>query len=473
MSQVIKFLRIGLVALVLVMAFAPSTATANILDNDGNIKQGAGPNVRPVSPMTTEPIPAQTQTNTNTNTKGSGSGDAASGDIFTILQKKIYDTLVDLRKIVYVVAGFGLVVFAVAAIFNKISYKHLGYIMIGLSLLSLMFPFLEYFSGYDPDNMLAQDMRKEMAFKNYLAASDYKRIRGELDGDVLNGDGQGQEALSPEEIARRREENSKNALQPIDSSGITGAVTTSGSGGLAGLEQRMAVTNAGCNPSTMKGGWNAETGSRTVCTVDSNGNVQTTQEACPGTVKNGSCTKTFGQRLGDAWGTATDIIQGGLNAGNAFNSAMGAILNTGAAARDMLNVATSGQLGFGDTLKYLAGQGSSNFGQTGNVINNLHSTIAALQLLTQNAGNTASRWSTDYNDNPTGSNPFTDLMNALGGYTNSADKAVGNAGQAVDNVADVGSEIHTQGVNINTIFSLFKGSGTSWSDKWKSVFGGK
>ena len=38
--------------------------------------------------------------------------------------------------------AFGLIMFAVMAIFNKISFKHLAYIMIGLSLLSLMFPFI-------------------------------------------------------------------------------------------------------------------------------------------------------------------------------------------------------------------------------------------------------------------------------------------------------------------------------------------
>ncbi len=71
----------------------------------------------------------------------------AAGDIFTIISNKMVSTVLDVRKIVYVVAGFGLVMFSVLAIFNKISFKHLSYIMIGLFLLSVMMPFINYFSG--------------------------------------------------------------------------------------------------------------------------------------------------------------------------------------------------------------------------------------------------------------------------------------------------------------------------------------
>ena len=72
---------------------------------------------------------------------------AAEGNIFTITSNKMITTLQDVRKIVYVIAGFGLIMFAVLAIFNKISFKHLAYIMIGLSLLAVMMPFINYFSG--------------------------------------------------------------------------------------------------------------------------------------------------------------------------------------------------------------------------------------------------------------------------------------------------------------------------------------
>lgn len=78
----------------------------------------------------------------------------AGGDVFDIIQAKMVSTVRDVRKIVYVVAGFGLVMFSVLAIFNKISFKHLAYIMISLSLLALMTPFINYFGGNLEENDL-------------------------------------------------------------------------------------------------------------------------------------------------------------------------------------------------------------------------------------------------------------------------------------------------------------------------------
>ncbi len=78
----------------------------------------------------------------------------ADGDIFQIIQAKMVSTVRDVRKIVYVIAGFGLVMFSVLAIFNKISFKHLAYIMISLSLLALMTPFINYFGGELEENDL-------------------------------------------------------------------------------------------------------------------------------------------------------------------------------------------------------------------------------------------------------------------------------------------------------------------------------
>ena len=72
---------------------------------------------------------------------------AADGNVFSIIANKMVSTVKDVRNVVYVLAGFGLIVFAVMAIFNKISFKHLGYICIGLFLLSVMMPFINYFSG--------------------------------------------------------------------------------------------------------------------------------------------------------------------------------------------------------------------------------------------------------------------------------------------------------------------------------------
>lgn len=71
----------------------------------------------------------------------------AAANVFDVIQSKLINTVKDIRQIAYVIAGFGLIMFTVLAIFNKISFKHLGYIMISLSLLALMMPFINYFSG--------------------------------------------------------------------------------------------------------------------------------------------------------------------------------------------------------------------------------------------------------------------------------------------------------------------------------------
>ena len=89
----------------------------------------------------------------------------AAADVFDTIQAKMISTVKDVRKIVYIIAGFGLVMFSVLAIFNKISFKHLSYIMISLTILALMMPFIEYFSGQTMvDN--------ELNYDNYLRNDD-------------------------------------------------------------------------------------------------------------------------------------------------------------------------------------------------------------------------------------------------------------------------------------------------------------
>ncbi len=68
--------------------------------------------------------------------------------IFEIIACKAITTLADLRTILYIIAGFGLIAFAWSAIFNKISWKHFAQICIALFLLSMMGTFIGYF-GYD------------------------------------------------------------------------------------------------------------------------------------------------------------------------------------------------------------------------------------------------------------------------------------------------------------------------------------
>lgn len=78
---------------------------------------------------------------------GSPYSKCQGGTIFETLRCMIANTLRDIRNIVYVVGGIGLITFTFAAIFGKISFKHLANICISLFLLSMMSPFVAFFSG--------------------------------------------------------------------------------------------------------------------------------------------------------------------------------------------------------------------------------------------------------------------------------------------------------------------------------------
>lgn len=69
-----------------------------------------------------------------------------SGNIFLLIACKAMVTLADLRVIAYIISGFGMIALSFAAIFGKMSFKHLANIGIGLFLLSMMTPFIEYFT---------------------------------------------------------------------------------------------------------------------------------------------------------------------------------------------------------------------------------------------------------------------------------------------------------------------------------------
>ena len=72
---------------------------------------------------------------------------ANAGNIFKQIACKVMMFLVDLRVLAYIISGFGMVMFAWAAIFNKISWKHFSQIAIGLFMLSMIGPFITYFGG--------------------------------------------------------------------------------------------------------------------------------------------------------------------------------------------------------------------------------------------------------------------------------------------------------------------------------------
>ncbi|MDR1026577.1 MAG: hypothetical protein LBL47_04175 [Lactobacillus sp.] len=126
----------------------------------------------------------------STNTSSSSGG----GDIFSILSNKAAKTLSDLRPLVYMISGFGLIAFAYAAIFNKISWKHLSQIGIGLFLVACMAPFIEYFTyGGEGDG-------SKLSFGTYIQ-TDFEALRAtdELtEKECVKGpDGECQTQLTP------------------------------------------------------------------------------------------------------------------------------------------------------------------------------------------------------------------------------------------------------------------------------------
>lgn len=110
--------------------------------------------------------------------------DAGSGDtkVFAQIACKVMMFLIDLRVIAYIISGFGMVMFAYAAVFNKINWKHFASIAIGLFLLAMIGPFVSYFTG---DTTVEANLQ----YGNYLGGR-YQGIEGTgndiSDSDVPN-----------------------------------------------------------------------------------------------------------------------------------------------------------------------------------------------------------------------------------------------------------------------------------------------
>ncbi len=104
----------------------------------------------------------------------------ADQGIFKVIACKITTTLFDIRKIVYIIGGLGLVAFTFAAIFNKISFKHLGYIAFSLFLLSMTTPFIEYF--------ISSDGSVTLTYGNFLPSSFTENDYSNSSDDSCEGD---------------------------------------------------------------------------------------------------------------------------------------------------------------------------------------------------------------------------------------------------------------------------------------------
>ena len=399
---------------------------------------------------------------------GSSSDD---GKIFDILQRKIYNTLVDLRKIVYMISGFGLVAFAVAAIFNKISYKHLGYIMISLCLLALMFPFLEYFSGYK----LESEEQKQLTFRNFLAASDYSRIRGELDADVVNGTGERPREPGTHEVAALSEDQLQSMMSGLPEDPKIKVPTQIDSAFYnADAEKKAAFAKAGCNAASVsadglstKSAWDTKTGSRTVCVMGKNGKIQKTTETCQGKLnKNGICKSTGWQKVQSLTNTTQNAIAVGTAGLSAAGNAISMAKNAEAGA-DALGDIARGDGKWYDKIYDMSNVTSNTFGSNGTATRDAFDILKNYNEGNTALGNIGTEVNRNYENNPTGKNKFTTgRENANKEANKNVGGTMGKIGDEINKGASTGRTVHSQATNVNENINKAKQT----ADAWKNLF---
>ena len=405
---------------------------------------------------------------------------AADGEIFDTLQNKLYNTLVDLRQIVYVVSGFGLVVFAVAAIFNKISYKHLGYIMIGLSLLALMFPFLEYFSGED---YFEKREQFSLTFQNFLEAKPYANasISGTTPQDITDPNYSGETPSNPGELSdaeldallaeaqqEMQWELERQQSEYFLEGGLNNLPDTIKVGGIDVDSSDFAkMVQAGCSPSSTssKSKW-SESGTRNVCSVGENGVVQITQETCQGTIKDGVCSKSAWQQLGDIWRTVNNGVDAGQNVATGVAGGVGAVVDVWSAIQQG-GAIVGGDGTFLDKLNQLANLTHNTAGATGSVTRDINQILGALIGLGGDVSDTTTIWSTNGETNPDGSNSASDAIKAINDWLHNLQNGVTGAGGTVDTGASAGNKVYNTGKNMDAAWGTF----TDAMNKLKGLFG--
>ncbi len=88
----------------------------------------------------------------------------ADSGIFSEVREKIIKVLNGLKGVIYIMGGFGLIAFSFAAVFGKISFKHLATISLSLLLVSSMGLFIQYFSNDE------QDIGSKIKYGDFLNA---------------------------------------------------------------------------------------------------------------------------------------------------------------------------------------------------------------------------------------------------------------------------------------------------------------
>jgi hypothetical protein len=100
---------------------------------------------------------------------------AAGSKVFNSLASSTTSFAVGFRNFAYVISGFGIIMFTFLAICGKINFKHLGYIIICLFMLSAVGSMIVYFTDGAP-NKVGLQLEGDGAFgKKYeKAPANYK-----------------------------------------------------------------------------------------------------------------------------------------------------------------------------------------------------------------------------------------------------------------------------------------------------------
>lgn len=141
----------------------------------------------------------------------SRAADANGGTIFKTIAVRMMVVVRDLRMLAYIIAGFGMIAFTFAAIFNKISWKHFSNIMISLFILSMMTPLIEMVI-FDKDS-------QHLEFGSVVASGDHDQfmVQGSDVSNQANAK-EGETPTSPEEGSATTPEGEKlEELRPDSS----------------------------------------------------------------------------------------------------------------------------------------------------------------------------------------------------------------------------------------------------------------
>lgn len=242
----------------------------------------------------------------------------AADNIFQVISQKMMTTVIDVRRIVYVIAGFGLIMFTTLAIFNKISFKHLAYIMIGLSLLAVMMPFINYFAGVNLED-------SQFSYGNFINGG--SAIVG---SDIPNQDGGGKDCGKDcPNGTPDQDPNSEIEKELNKTPGGNGNNNGNGSGGNGVGTQSAGGLNLPVIPGVSGGAEGANSGGLIPPTTNGGNTPKVTEwdsngcrynngarQCCSGKIQNGVCKKNPAQVMADILRIANAGIAGANQALN-------------------------------------------------------------------------------------------------------------------------------------------------------------